>query len=210
MIRAVITSAGTESAWEKVRRSSARAPVTYSLPSSIAACCSPLTTSTAARSTTSGHSAAASSSDSGRIRWKERTAGSVEHGSAPAWRSTEVIATASSPTAHEIVESPKSITPSGVRRPSRVVQTRLSPVRSPVRVPPGRYVSSRARAGPSPVGTVTGPARTVPARSPPAAATCSAAASCASISAAVNTGFAILSTPRTRSSGSTSTKLLSC
>ena len=97
----------------------------------MAACCSPLTTSTAARSTTSGHSTVASAADSGRSAPNARTAGSAEQGSAPAWRSTEVIATASSPTAHEVVRSPKSMIPSGVRSPRSRRQTTLSSVTSP-------------------------------------------------------------------------------
>jgi len=43
-----------------------------------------------------------------------------------------------------------------------------------------------------------------------AAATRSAAPSCASISAALNAGFAIFSTPATAPAGSVSRKLLSC
>jgi len=126
-----MTSGGTLTAASKQLRSCSSAPFTYSFPPSRTAWCSPLTTSAAARSTTSGHSAAASAADSGRTAPNARTAGSTEHGSAPACRSTEVIVTASSPTAHELVRSPKSITPSGVRSPPDTEQTTLSSVTSP-------------------------------------------------------------------------------
>jgi hypothetical protein len=59
-------------------------------------------------------------------------------------------------------------------------------------------------------GTVTGPCVTVATRrSWNAPAICAAARSCASISAALNAGFAIFSTPSTLSP-SVSRKLLSC
>ena len=127
----------------------------------MAACCSPLTTSTAARSTTSGHSAAASAADSGLRSWNARTAGSTEQGSAPACRSTEVIATASSPTAHELVRSPKSMIPSGVRRPrsseaDHVVVGHVAVHRLP-RQPPGQRlhpVPGRTSRGRHPVPQV--------------------------------------------------------
>ena len=80
----------------------------------MAACCSPLTTRAAARSTTSGHSAAISASVAAAARGRTpRMSGQRRQpGSPPAWRSTEDTVTASSPTAHDRVRSPKSMMPS--------------------------------------------------------------------------------------------------
>ncbi len=80
--------------------------------------CWPLTISDAARSTVSGHSASSSGSESGRTASKARTAGSSRVRSSPAPASTEESVTASSATAHELIRSPKSMTPTGRSRPA--------------------------------------------------------------------------------------------
>ncbi|GAV45721.1 hypothetical protein Saa2_08713 [Streptomyces acidiscabies] len=129
---AVITSTGTDTAASNIAHSRSSASDAYVFPGSSEASYCPLTTNTPARSTTSGHRTVDSASDSGRCARNASTAGSTDTGPAPWWCSTDVQVTASSDTAQPGPRSPKSMTPTGIGRPSAPVsQTTLLSVRSP-------------------------------------------------------------------------------
>jgi len=122
----------------------------------MAACCSPLTTSTAARSTTSGPQRRGLRGGQSALRsWNARTAGSTEQGSAPACRSTEVIATsqlADSPRAGQIAEVDDPVrrpqTPARGGRPRCRRSRRRAPPATAAARPAGstRFQAARAAA----------------------------------------------------------------